>query len=137
MAKVSMRLVPDQDPDEILASLEKYVTALSTPGVKIEVRRIGRTRPVLIPSDHVAATAAMEAFESAFGRKAMLVRSGGSIPVTIDLQEALKAPMVISGLPEADSAPHSPNERYSLDQYHRGIKMLIRFMYALPSRGGG
>jgi acetylornithine deacetylase/succinyl-diaminopimelate desuccinylase-like protein len=137
MAKVSMRLVPDQDPDEILASLEQYVKELSTPGVRIEVRRLGRTRPVLIPSDHVAATAAMEAFEAAFGRKATLVRSGGSIPVAIDLQEALKAPMVSSGLPEADSAPHSPNERYSLDHYHRGIEMLIRFMYALPSHDGG
>jgi acetylornithine deacetylase/succinyl-diaminopimelate desuccinylase-like protein len=89
---------------------------------------------VLIPADHVAARAAMEAFEAAFGLKVQLVRSGGSIPVAIDLQEALQAPMVSSGLPEADSAPHSPNERYSLDHYHRGIEMLIRFMYALPAR---
>ncbi len=133
MAKVSMRLVPDQDPDEILRSLEKYVDELSTPGVKIEVRRLGATRPVLIKADHDGAAAAMEAFEAAFGRKARLVRSGGSIPVAIDLQEALKAPMIGSGLPEADSAPHSPNERYSLDHYHRGIEMLIRFMYALPT----
>jgi succinyl-diaminopimelate desuccinylase len=76
----------------------------------------------------------MQAFEEAFGRRARLVRSGGSIPVAIDLQEALKAPMIGSGLPEADSAPHSPNERYSLDHYHRGIEMLIRFIYALPSQ---
>jgi acetylornithine deacetylase/succinyl-diaminopimelate desuccinylase-like protein len=84
--------------------------------------------------DHDAARAAAQAFEAAFGRKPRLVRSGGSIPVAIDLQEALHAPMVASGLPEADSAPHSPNEHYSLDHYHRGIEMLIRFMYALPAR---
>jgi acetylornithine deacetylase/succinyl-diaminopimelate desuccinylase-like protein len=94
---------------------------------------LGATRPVLIGGDHAAAAAAMQAFEAAFGRKARLVRSGGSIPVAIDLQEALQAPMVSSGLPEADSAPHSPNEHYNLDHYHRGIEMLIRFMYGLPS----
>ncbi len=137
MAKVSMRLVPDQDPDEILRSLKAYVAELSTDGVKIEVRRLGATRPVLIDADHAAAAAAIEAFKAAFGRKPRLVRSGGSVPVSIDLQEALKAPMIASGLPEADSAPHSPNERYSLDQYHRGIEMLIRFMYALPSGARG
>lgn len=137
MAKVSMRLVPDQDPQEILPNLKKYVAQLTTPGVKIEVRVLGATRPVLIGGDHPAAAAAMQAFEAAFGRKARLVRSGGSIPVAIDLQEALQAPMVSSGLPEADSAPHSPNEHYSLDHYHRGIEMLIRFIYLLPSHKSG
>src|SRR5438105_1247669 len=135
MAKVSMRLVPDQDPKEILPNLKKYVAELGTRGVKIEVRQLGATRPCLIGADHAAAAAAMDAFEAAFGRKPRFVRSGGSIPVAIDLQEALNAPMVSSGLPEADSAPHSPNERYSLDHYHRGIEMLIRFMYALPTQG--
>jgi amidohydrolase len=137
MAKVSMRLVPDQDPNEILQSLKAYVGELSTPGVKIEVRRLGATRPVLLGADHAPAKAAMQAFEEAFGRPARLVRSGGSVPVAIDLQEALKAPMIGSGLPEADSAAHSPNERYSLDHYHRGIEMLIRFIYALPSQRVG
>ena len=132
MAKVSMRLVPDQDPQEILRSLEEYVHEISTPGVKISVRKLGATRPVLIDADHEGAKAAMVAFEEAFGREARLVRSGGSIPVAIDLQEALKAPMIGSGLPEADSAPHSPNEHYNLDHYHRGIEMLIRFIYGLP-----
>jgi acetylornithine deacetylase/succinyl-diaminopimelate desuccinylase-like protein len=133
MAKISMRLVPDQDPGEILSNLTAYVDALVTPGVKIVVRQLGATRPVLCGVDNAAAAAAIEAFDAAFGRRPQLVRSGGSIPVAIDLQEALRAPMVVSGLPEADSAPHSPNERYSLDHYHRGIEMLIRFMYALPS----
>ena len=137
MAKVSMRLVPDQEPLEILDSLQAYVQELSTPGVTIQVRRLGSTRPVLIGADHAPAKAAMQAFEEAFGKKPKMVRSGGSIPVAIDLQEALKAPMVSSGLPEADSAPHSPNERYSLDHYHRGIEMLIRFMYALQSQRDG
>jgi acetylornithine deacetylase/succinyl-diaminopimelate desuccinylase-like protein len=133
MAKVSMRLVPDQDPAEILSNLKEYIDELTTPGVKIEVRVLGASRPVLCDANHAAGNAARGAFTAAFGKAPRLVRSGGSIPVTIDFQEALRAPIVVSGLADSDSGPHSPNEKYSLDHYHRGIGMLIRFMYALPS----
>jgi acetylornithine deacetylase/succinyl-diaminopimelate desuccinylase-like protein len=133
MAKVSMRLVPDQDPFEILHNLEEYVDELSTPGVSIKVKLLGASRPVLCEPDAASAAAFTSAFETAFGLKARRVRTGGSIPVTIDLQEALGAPMIVSGLADSDSGPHSPNERFSLDHYHRGIEMLIRFLYALPS----
>ncbi len=131
MAKVSMRLVPDQDPDAIAERLVPYVRSLSTPGVEVEVRVLGTCRPFLCGADHRAATVAREAFRAAFGKETRLVRSGGSIPVAIDFQEALGAQMVVSGLAQADSRPHSPNERFSLDHYHRGIEMLIRFMYGL------
>jgi acetylornithine deacetylase/succinyl-diaminopimelate desuccinylase-like protein len=131
-AKVSMRLVPDQDPDKIQPALERYLDELATPGVRFSVTRLGATRPVLVGADHPAARAAMSAFSESFGMAPRLIRSGGSVPVAIDFVEALGAPMVVSGLPEADSAPHSPNERYSLDHFHRGIEMLIRFMHRLP-----
>jgi acetylornithine deacetylase/succinyl-diaminopimelate desuccinylase-like protein len=131
-AKVSMRLVPDQDPDNIQPALEHYLRHLATPGVRFTVTRLGATRPVLVRADHPAAQAVIRAYSESFGRTARLIRSGGSVPVAIDFVEALGAPMVASGLPEADSAPHSPNEHYSLDHYHRGIEMLIRFMHYLP-----
>ena len=130
-AKVSMRLVPDQDPDRIQEHLTEYLHRLTTPGVTITASRLGATRPVLCGTDHAGARAASAAFEAAFGSAARPVRSGGSIPVAIDFQEALGAPMVISGLAQADSAAHSPNEKFSLDHYHRGIEMLLRFMYGL------
>jgi acetylornithine deacetylase/succinyl-diaminopimelate desuccinylase-like protein len=132
MAKVSMRLVPEQDPDQIQQELERYVNQLSTPGVRFTVTRLGATRPVLVGVDHPAARAAMKAYEESFGKKVQFVRTGGSVPVAIDFLEALGAPMVVSGLPQPDSAAHSPNESYDLDHYHRGIEMLIRFMAALP-----
>jgi acetylornithine deacetylase/succinyl-diaminopimelate desuccinylase-like protein len=131
-AKLSMRLVPDQDPDKIQPELERYVNQLSTPGVRIQVTRLGATRPVLLGADHPAAQAAMKAYEESFGKKAQLVRSGGSVPVAIDFVEALGAPLVVSGLPQPDAAAHSPNESYDLDHYHRGIEMLIRFLAGLP-----
>lgn len=131
-AKVSMRLVPDQDPGKIQAELERYATELSTPGVRIKVTRLGATRPVLVSADHPAAQAAKKAFEESFDKKVQLVRTGGSVPVAIDFLEALGAPMVVSGLPQPGSAAHSPNESYDLDHYHKGIEMLIRFMAGLP-----
>jgi acetylornithine deacetylase/succinyl-diaminopimelate desuccinylase-like protein len=130
-AKVSMRLVPDQDPQRIFARLGPYLDQLKTPGVAIATSLLGATRPVLSGADHPGARAAAEAFEAAFGSTVRLVRSGGSIPVAIDFKEALGAPMVVSGLAQADSAAHSPNERFRLDHYHRGIEMLLRFMYSL------
>jgi acetylornithine deacetylase/succinyl-diaminopimelate desuccinylase-like protein len=130
-AKVSMRLVPDQDPDRILETLRTYVSELSTPGVSIEVTRLGATRPVLVGADHHAARTAMAAFQDAFGVPAEVVRGGGSIPVAIDLQEALGAQMVVSGLAQPGSGAHSPDEKFSLDHYHRGIEMLLRFAYGL------
>jgi acetylornithine deacetylase/succinyl-diaminopimelate desuccinylase-like protein len=103
-----MHVVPDQDPEGIQSNLEKYVEELTTLGVKIEVRRLGATRPVLCEADHSAAAA---------------------------LQEALRAPMVVSGLPETGSAPTLPTSGTAATITHRGIEMRIRFMYALPSGG--
>ena len=130
-AKVSMRLVPGQDPLRILASLESYVGELSTPGVEIGVKLLGAAPPVVAGSDHLGARALSDAYAASFGRQAARLRSGGSIPVAIDFQEALGAPMMISGLSQPGGAPHSPNERFSLDHYHRGIETLLRLMWSL------
>jgi acetylornithine deacetylase/succinyl-diaminopimelate desuccinylase-like protein len=131
MAKVSMRLVPGQDPDRIFDTFSEYVNELSTPGVRVEVLKLGTARPVLCGIDHPAARAAAGAFEAAFGTPARPKRMGGSIPVAVDFQEALGAPMVVSGLAQPGSGAHSPHERYSLDHFRRGIEMLIRFMDGL------
>ncbi len=127
-AKVSMRLVPDQEPQAIFAAFEKRVAELTTPGVDVSVKRLSEAPPVTCGADHPPARAMREAFRQAFGRETALVRVGGSIPVTVDFQEAVGAPLVISGIPQADSALHSPNEHLVIDNYHRGIDALIRFM---------
>jgi len=131
MAKVSMRLVPGQDPARIFDAFAEYVSELSTPGVRVEVRDLGSAPPVVCGIDHPAARAAADAFEAAFGQRAQPRRMGGSIPVAVDFQEALGAPMVISGLSQPGSGAHSPHERFSLDHFHKGIAMLIRFMQGL------
>jgi acetylornithine deacetylase/succinyl-diaminopimelate desuccinylase-like protein len=132
-AKVSMRLVPDQDPDRIFAALQRRVAELTTPGVEIDVRRLSSAPAVTCSVDNDAARALRTAFHDAFGRQTALVREGGSIPVAVDFQEAVGAPLLISGIAQADCALHSPNEHLLVDNYHRGIEALIRFMCAMGS----
>ncbi len=131
MAKVSMRLVPGQDPDRIFETFAEYVDELSTPGVKISVRKLGAAPPVQLDGQSPAARATSAAFEAAFGQPAARVRAGGSVPVTVDFQKAVGGQIVCSGLAQPGSAAHSPNENFSLDNYHRGIEMLVRLMHSL------
>lgn len=131
MAKVSMRLVPDQDWKAILSSLEEYVKTLTTPGVEIKVELLGSAPPVLCDVNHTAASALRAAYHEAFGRETALVRVGGSIPVSVDFQEAIGAPLMISGIPQADDAVHSPNEHLAIDHYHTGIEAVVRFICKL------
>ena len=130
-AKVSLRLVPDQDWKAILAALEKQVQELTTPGVEIKVALLGAAPPVTCGVDHPAAQAMRAAYKEAFGKETSLIRVGGSIPVSIDFQEAVGAPLVISGIAQSDSAVHSPNERLVIDNYYRGIDAVIRFICGL------
>jgi acetylornithine deacetylase/succinyl-diaminopimelate desuccinylase-like protein len=131
MAKVSMRLVPGQDPKRIFDTYSEYVQELSTPGVRVEARLLGAAPPVLCGTDHLAARSISAAFERAFGKRPRPVRMGGSIPVAIDFQEALGAPMVVGGLGQPGSGAHSPHECFSLDHFHRGIETLILFLDGL------
>ncbi len=127
-AKVSMRLVPDQDWKAILSSLQAYAPTLSTPGVEVRVDLLSAAPPVQAGTDSPAADGLRAAFTETFGKETALVRIGGSIPVAVDFQEAVGAPLLISGIDEADTAIHSPNERLSVEQYHLGIEALIRFI---------
>jgi acetylornithine deacetylase/succinyl-diaminopimelate desuccinylase-like protein len=130
-AKVSMRLVPDQDWKAILAALEKHIPTLTTPGVEVSVEVLGTAPPVLCGVDHAAARALRAAYRETFGKDTALVREGGSIPVSVDFQTGVGAPLVISGISQADNAIHSPNEHLVVDQYHRGIEAVIRFICLL------
>jgi acetylornithine deacetylase/succinyl-diaminopimelate desuccinylase-like protein len=133
-AKVSMRLVPNQDWRKIFASLETYVQQLTTPGVEIKVELLGAAPPVVCDVNHAAAKALQAAYQEAFGKPTSQVREGGSIPVSVDFQEAVGAPILISGIPQADEGAHSPNERLVVDNYHRGIEAIIRFICKLAER---
>lgn len=133
LAKVSMRLVPDQDPEAILESLRAFVATLASAGVRVEVRPVSFTRPVLCGADNPAALAAGKAFAAAFGAEPALVREGGSVPVTSELQEALGANLVVTGFGLPGALLHSPNEHMSLDQFHRGTEFVLHLMHELAA----
>ncbi|TMD34785.1 MAG: M20 family dipeptidase [Chloroflexi bacterium] len=130
-AKVSLRLVPDQDPAAIQAAITKQIQSLTTPGVEIKIDVLGSAPPVTCSVDNAAARALRSAFSEVFGRDTALESIGGSIPVSVDFQKAVGAPLLISGIAQADAAAHSPNERLDVDHYLRGIETVIRFICRL------
>ena len=130
-AKVSLRLVPNQDRVAVKAAIEKHIQSLTTPGVEIEVKVLSSAPPVKCRVDNPVADALRAAYSEVFGKDTALIRIGGSIPVSVDFQEAIGAPLLISGIPQADAAAHSPNERLVVDNYLRGIEAVIRFICKL------
>ncbi|HVD02483.1 MAG TPA: dipeptidase [Candidatus Dormibacteraeota bacterium] len=128
-AKISMRLVPDQEPAEIFEKFAAFCQSLATPGTRVSVRQIGQPAPpVLCGTDHPGARAAAAAFEAVWGKPVNFTRTGGSIPVSVDFQRALGAPMVITGFNQPNAGAHSPNEHMDLEYFHRGIEFMLRYM---------
>jgi len=134
-AKVSMRLVPRQDPAQIYDSLATYLKGLETPGVALSLVRLGQAPPVLAGVDHPGIAAARKAYVKSFGAEPVLVREGGSVPVTVDFQEALGPMLMLTGFGLPDDALHSPNEKMDLEQYHRGTEMVLHLMDELVGAG--
>ena len=134
-AKVSMRLVPRQDPAVIFDSLARYLAELETPGVSLSLVQLGAAPAVLAGVDHPGIAAARKAFLKSFGAEPVLVREGGSVPVTVDFQEALDPMLMLTGFGLPDDALHSPNEKMDLEQYHLGTEMVLHLMEELGSGG--
>jgi acetylornithine deacetylase/succinyl-diaminopimelate desuccinylase-like protein len=130
-AKVSMRLVPDQTPERVFAVLEDFVPALATPGTRARVVELNTALPVLVDVTHPGIGAASRAFEAAFGAAPLLMREGATVPVVSDFKQALGAQLMVTGFGLPDDGLHSPNERFSLDHYHRGTEMVIHLMQEL------
>ena len=117
-AKVSCRLVTDQDPDRIFELFRDFVLQVAPPGVRVDVRMLGGGRPSLTPIDHPATRAAARAIERAFGRAPV------SIPVCASFERILGLPVVLAGFTNPDDNAHAPNESMVLDNYERGIRAI-------------
>jgi acetylornithine deacetylase/succinyl-diaminopimelate desuccinylase-like protein len=124
-AKISCRLVPDQDPEETAELVERYVRELCPPGVRVSVRRMHGGKPALVPLDHPAMRAASRAVERGFGTPPVFIREGGSIPVVASFAELLGIPTVLMGVGLPDENAHAPNEWLLLDNYYNGIRSAV------------
>ena len=133
-AKVSTRLVPRQNPARVLAGLRDAVARLATPGTHAQVIELSAAPPVRLATGHPGVEALRRAFIAAYGAAPVLIREGGSVPVTIDFQEALDTRLLVTGFGLPDDALHSPNEHMSLEQYHRGTDAVIHLMHELAAQ---
>ena len=127
MAKISMRLAPDQDPDRIAHLFERHLKTITPDSVELTLTRMHGGKPWLTPIDHPAIRAASRAFEKAFGASPVFVREGGTIPVVTTLAETLGLSTVLMGVGLPDENAHAPNERMDLGNYQNGIVSVAHF----------
>lgn len=126
-AKISMRLVPYQTPEEITEKFTKYFLKIAPDNVKVKVKPHHGGMPYVLPSDSIEFKAAQKAMEQSFGKEVLPFRSGGSIPITALFEEVLKSKCVLMGFGLESDAIHSPNEHYGLQNFYRGITAIPYF----------
>lgn len=137
-AKVSMRLVPDQNPDEIFQAMQTYLQSLCPATVKLALRSIGKAQPVKIDYTTTAVRAAAQAYENGFGYKPVYLRGGGSLPIVHQMMESLSKsdstiPVVMIGFGLPDDRTHSPNEKFHIPNFYRGIETVIHYLSLFAS----
>ena len=130
-AKVSCRLVPDQEPDAILDAFEAHVRSVTPPGVAVEVRRMHGGRPWVADTRKPAFRAAAKALEASFGAPCVLIRAGGSIPFVRTIADTLGAPCLLVGFGLPDENAHAPNEWLDLANYRKGTRACAALYEAL------
>lgn len=136
-AKLSMRLVPDQDPERIVAILRSHIEAITPPGVRVEIRQMHGARPVLVEPSGPMMEAAFEALEAEWGRAPVKVREGGSIPIVGTFAEVLAAPVLLMGFGLTDDRLHAPNEKLDLANFYGGIRSIVRLLDRIGATPAG
>lgn len=132
MAKVSLRLVPKQEPEEIAALFEDCLRSLCPPTVTLDVRVLGKAHPVKIDYTSPAVRAAADAYKRGFGVSPVYLRGGGSLPIVHDMIETLskperKIPVVMIGFGLPDDRTHGPNEKFFIPNFYHGIETVIHY----------
>jgi acetylornithine deacetylase/succinyl-diaminopimelate desuccinylase-like protein len=127
VAKVSMRMVPHQNPEKIIAAYKKYVQQVTPKGIESEVRVLSWGPAIVVNTDHPAISVAAKAFADVLGRETVFIRSGGSIPIVGDFANHLGIPTILMGFGLPDDGLHSPNEKYKVANYYAGIVTIAHF----------
>ncbi|HVS46006.1 MAG TPA: dipeptidase [Verrucomicrobiae bacterium] len=125
-AKISARLVGDQDPSNIKSIVAAYIKCLAPDGVRVDVEATGDTRGVVTSRDHPAIAAAARAMQAAFGKAPVFIGTGGTIGPVASFDRILKLPQVLVGVGLPDDHIHSPNEKFNLSQFFGGIKAMVQ-----------
>ena len=130
-AKISMRLVPEQDADDILAKYTKYVNAITPKGIQLKVKVHSKGPASVVSTDNDFVRAATAALREVFHKETVFIRAGGSIPIVAQFQNYLKMPSVMMGFALPNDNNHAPNEKFHIENFYGGIESLIRFFAVL------
>lgn len=136
LAKVSMRLAAHQKADEIAVLFERHVESLAPETVNASAHAFFKADPALVERDHPVMEAAAKAYRSSFGAGPVFTLEGGSIPVVSTLQSQYDIPVVLMGFGLPDDRLHSPNEKFDLRQFERGIECAIHFLSNVATHHG-
>ena len=128
MAKISMRLVPDQEPDKVAGLFESYLKKVAPRTVEVKLTRMHGGKPWMAAFDNPYVQAAGRAIEQGFGKAPVFNREGGSIPVVSTFQQELGVPSVLFGIGLPDENAHAPNEKLDLGNFHGGV-IASAFLY--------
>ena len=131
VAKISMRLVPDMDPKEVIRQYTTCVKKITPKGIKTSVRVISSAPASVVSTESRWITAAAQAMEQVFKNKTVYIRSGGSIPIVGIFQKSLKIPSVMMGFGLPDDNLHAPNEKFYLPNFYRGIDAVGHYLQLL------
>jgi acetylornithine deacetylase/succinyl-diaminopimelate desuccinylase-like protein len=126
-AKISMRLVPNQEPEKITELFTTYFKSLAPPSVQVEVAYHHGGLPVVTPIDSIGYKAASAALKESFGKEPIPTRDGGSIPIVAMFKNVLGVNTVLMGFGLNSDSIHSPNEHYGLFNYYKGIETIPLF----------
>ena len=126
-AKVSIRVVPRQDPDKVVAAFRDWVRNNTPKGIQTEVKLLSASPGLVVNPDHPAIRVAAQAFSDVFGKPTVFIRSGGSIPIVGDFASHLHMPTILMGFGLPDDGLHSPNEKFKIENYYLGIMTIAHF----------
>ncbi|MBP3040124.1 dipeptidase [Bacillaceae bacterium Marseille-Q3522] len=126
-AKITCRLVPDQDPDEIVALLKQHLEKYKPKGVEISVTPFDKAAPYVTPIDHPYLKAAGDAFSAIYEAPVSYIRLGGSLPIITTFSQVLQAPIVLMGFALPTENFHAPNEHFHLQNFDKGLLTLCRY----------
>jgi len=126
-AKVSFRLVPRQDPEKIIAAFRQFAKKHAPRGIQLDVRVLSASPGLSVNPDHPAIHTAAQAFADIYQKPTVFIRDGASIPIVGDFATHLGIPTVLMGFGLPDDGLHSPNEKYSLENYYKGIMTIAHF----------
>ncbi|RAZ80861.1 dipeptidase [Planococcus halotolerans] len=128
-SKITCRLVPDQDPDDIVAKLKAHVESHKPAGVSVEITEFDKGKPFLTPFDHPAIQAAGRSYEKIYGVPTAFTRMGGSIPIVAAFDEILERPVVLMGFGLASENFHAPNEHFHLENFDKGLRVICDYLF--------